>query len=451
MSKLIAPKQFYVETARLAVPVALQSLLSSCLGLADTMMVSRIGMVSAVGTAAQVDSINTLLSLGATSGTAIFLAQYIGAKDEDRVRKTFGLSVMLSAGTALLLFLLSAFFPREIIRFYAVDEHTRIYGVQYLQIVKYGFLPGSLAFGFSYAFRSGKNAALPLIVSMVKMLMNVVLNSLLIFGPGPFPALGVRGAAIATVISQWAAVFAYAFFAYRTHQQFIGSFSQMFCLQRKFVRNILNRIYTLILNEVFFGFGETLYIRAFSVLGLVAMDAYFVGSKIASVFFILTMGISSAATVIMGQALGEGNIPKAKQLCGWFFSFAGLLSLISAGAIILFAGPMVMLFGLKNSATVTLAVQVIRVLAVKIALRMFIVVAFSALRAGGDSKFLTFLDCGIMWLVGIPVTFFAVHGLGLTSVSLVLLLAQTEHLARFLLGAYRLKSGKWAVNLTKQN
>ena len=450
MSKLIAPKQFYVDTAKLAVPVALQSLLSSCLSLVDTMMVSRIGMVSAVGTAAQVDNINTLLALGATSGTAIFLAQYIGAGDQDRVKKTFGLSILLSAGTALLLFLLSALFPHEIIHFYAVDEHTRIYGVQYLQIVKYGFLPGSLAFAFSYAFRSSKNATFPLAVSIVKMLLNIVLNALLIFGPGPFPALGVRGAAIATVISQWTAVLAYVVFACRTHQQFIGTFAQMFRLEAKFVLNILNRIYTLILNEVFFGFGETLYIRAFSVLGLVAMDAYFVGSKIASVFFILTMGISSAATVIMGQALGEGDIPKAKQLCGWFFSFAGILSLISAGAIVIFAGPMVMLFGLQDRGTVVLAIQVIRVLAVKIALRMFIVVAFSALRAGGDSKFLTFLDCGVMWLVGIPVTFLAVHGLGLTSVSLVLLLAQSEHLARFLLGAYRLKSGKWAVNLTEK-
>ena len=451
MNKLIAPKQFYLDTARLAIPVALQNLMSSCLGLVDTMMVSRIGMVSAVGTAAQVDNINTLLALGATSGTAIFLAQYIGAGDQNRVKKTFGLSILLSAGTALLLFLLSALFPHEIIHFYAADEHTRIYGVQYLQIVKYGFLPGSMAFAFSYAFRSGKNATCPLVVSTAKMLLNIVLNSLLIFGLGPIPALGVRGAAIATVISQWSAVLAYVVYSYRTGQQFIGSFSQMFRLQKEFVVNILNRIYPLILNEVFFGVGETLYIRAFSVLGLVAMDAYFVGSKIASVFFILTMGISSAATVIMGQALGEGDIPKAKQLCGWFFSFAGLLSLISAGAIILFAGPMVMLFGLENGVTITLAIQVIRVLAVKIALRMFIVVAFSALRAGGDSKFQTFLDCGVMWLVGIPVTFFAVHGLELTSISLVLLLAQTEHLARFLLGVYRLKSGKWAVNLTKQN
>ena len=181
MNKLIAPKQFYLETAKLAIPVALQSLLSSCLGLVDTMMVSRIGMVSAVGTAAQVDSVNTLLALGVTSGTAIFLAQYIGARDTGRVRKTFGLSVLLSVGTALLLFLLSALFSHEIIHFYAADEHTRMYGIQYLQIVKYGFLPGSLAFAFSYAFRSGKNAALPLIVSIVKMLLNVLLNSLLIF------------------------------------------------------------------------------------------------------------------------------------------------------------------------------------------------------------------------------------------------------------------------------
>ena len=449
MINLIAPRHFYLEAAQIAVPVALQSLLSSCLGLVDTMMVSHIGMVSAVGTASQLDSINTLLSLGVTSGTAIFLAQYIGAGNTQKVRQTFGLSLMLSAGTALLLFLLAALFPGALMDFYTEDQHTAHYAVEYLSIVKYGFLPGSLANAFSYAFRSGKNTKIPLYVSSFKMLLNILLNGLLIFGPGPFPALGVRGAAIATVISQWCGILAYAALAIYTRQQFVGSLRQMFCMELFFVRVVLCRIYALVLNEVFFSFGETLYIKAFSTMGLAAMDAYFVGTKISGVFFIITFGVSSAATVIMGHALGRGDIEKAKELCGYFFSFAALLALLSAGAVTLFSRPMVALFGLQDPAVAELAVGIVRVLAVKIALRMFIVVAFSALRAGGDSKFLTFLDCGVMWLVGIPLTFLAVYVLHMESIAFVLLFAQLEHLARALLGAHRLRSGKWAVSLTE--
>ncbi len=449
--KYIANKHFYRETAMIAIPIALQSLLSSCLGLIDTMMVARINMVSAVGTATQIDSMNTLLALGATSGTAIFLAQYSGAGDSRNLKKTFGLSVLLSILSGLCFFAASALFAPEIIHFYTPDQFVGQHAVSYLEIIKYSFIPSGLAFAFSYAFRSGKNTKIPLYVSTLKMLLNVVLNYLLIFGKLGFPAMGVQGAAIATVISHWAGVAAYILVSVKTHQPFIGSIKEMFSLELSFIRRVLGRIYSLILNEVFFGFGETLYIKAFATLGPIAMDAYFVGNKISSVFYILIMGLSSAATIMLGNALGKGEIQKAKEQSGYFLGFAGILAVISVLSIILFAKPLVWMFGIENEAVVRLSTQVVQVFAIKIALRLFIVVSFSALRAGGDSKFLTFIDSGVMWLVGIPLTFLIVEVLGVTSIVYVLLFVQLEHLVRMLIGVNRLKSGKWAVNLTLQN
>ena len=372
------------------------------------MMVSKINMINAVGTATQVDSMNTLLTLGATSGTAIFLSQYLGAKDYEKVKKTFGFSIILSIIIGALFFVICSMFGSQIINFYTNDSSVATNGTYYLNIIKYSFIPSSLAFSYNYGFRSSKNTKIPLYISVFKMGLNVVLNYILIFGNFGLPNLGVQGAAIATVISQWVGLVAYIIVSIKTKQNFIGTLKEMFVLEIKFIKNILSRIYTLILNEVFFGFGETLYVKAFSVLGANSMVAYFVGNKISSVFYVLIMGISSASTIILGLSLGEGNTKKAKEESNYFLGFSLILAFISILFIVLFSKPMVSMFSLENDSIVNLSIQVVRVFSIKIALRLFIVIAFSALRAGGDSKFLSFIDSGIMWLVGIPLVFISV-------------------------------------------
>ena len=432
----------------IAIPVGLQYFLTSCLSVVDTMMVSHIGMVSAVGTASQIDSMNTLLSLGATSGTAIFLAQYYGAKDYKNVKRTFGFSVILSTLTSLLFFVMITFFSENIIGFYIDAPEIEMYAKEYLDILKFGFIPSSLTFAFSYGFRSAKNTKITLYVSTLKMALNIILNYLLIFGAFGFPQLGVAGAAIATVISQWVGIIIYTLAAFITKQEFIGK--GIFSLEFDFCKRIIKRIYPLIANEIFFGFGETLFVKAYATLGIVAMDAYFVGNKIGSVFYIVIMGVSTASTIILGNTLGEGKIERAKKESNYIVGLAGILAVVSAVLIFVFAKPMVMLFGLQDPEVFTLAVQVVGVFAVRIALRLFIVVAFSALRAGGDSRFLAFLDSGIMWLVGVPLAFSVIHILGVTSITLALLIVQLEFLVRAVIGIKRLNSGKWAINLTNE-
>ncbi len=450
LKKLIGPRSFYLKSANIAIPIAIQFMLSACMSIVDTMMVSRIGMVSAVGTSAQIDSMSMLMALGGTSGAAIFLAQFAGAKDEKNLKRTFGLSIILAVICSMLFVLLCTFFSTNMLKFYMDNPDVIEYGNQYLSILKFGFVGSAINMAFAYAYRTNNNARLTLYVGIVAMATNVTLNYLLIFGNFGFPQLGVKGAALATILGHWTSVSLYLIYSIKTKPPFIGSFKQMFLsFELPFVVTILKRIWPLIFNELLFGFGGTLFIKAFGTLGIEAMDAYYVGNKISEIFYFIIMGVSNATLIILGNSLGEGNIEKAKKESVYFLTMAGVLGLIMGTIVLLFAKPMVMLFGVQSEYVFASAVGIVRIFSIRIALRLFIVIAFSSLRAGGDSKFLTFLDSGLVWLVGLPAVFIVVQVMGVTNIALAFLLIQIEHVVRAVIGLWRLKSGKWAVDLTK--
>ena len=449
MKKYFAPFSFYKKAGSIAIPLAFQSILSSCMGIVDSLMVSWIGMVSAVGTAAQLDTLAATVSFGAVSGTGIFCAQFFGAKDYKNLKRTFGMSLILSSLIGLFFFLISSFFGAQIIKFYLNDSNVIKYGGMYLNILKYSFIPGTLSFAFSYVYRSIHNTKVPLFISLVAMFTNVSLNYILIFGKFGFPKLGVEGAAYATVIAQCLGLIIHIIFAIKTNQPFMGSLKELFSFDTKFVKVVMKRISPLIFNELMFGFGNTLFIKAFGSLGTKSMEAYYVGNKISEIFFFVVMGVSNATAVMVGNTLGSGDIEKAKQDGNYFIGMAGVLAIISTMLIVVFASPMVSVFGLQDPNVYLNAVTIVRVFSVKISIRLFIVIVFASLRAGGDSKTLTFLDSGIMWLVGLPLAFFAVNVLRIQEIWLVFLFIQLEQIIRVSLGLIRYKSGKWAVNLTK--
>lgn len=446
--RYFGPKEFYKRAGRIAVPLAMQQLLGSCMGIVDSLMVSWIGQVTAVGTAAQIDVLCSNVAYGAIGGTGIFAAQFYGANDERNLKRTFGLSLVLALCNGLFWMLLALLFGTFILQFYIQDSTVIESGMFYLQIAMFSYLPSSLTFAFSYIYRSIHKTFIPLLIGIIAMITNCTMNYLLIFGIGPFPELGVQGAAYGTVIAQSLAFFIHIIYAYKTKQPFVGTLKEMFAFDKAFVSQIMRRISPLIGNELLFGFGTTLFVKAFGSLGSSSMEAYYVGQKISDVFFFVVMGISNATAAIVGNTLGSGDIKKAKQQGDYFVGMACILAILSVVLITTFAGPLVAIFGLKDPLVIALAISIVQVFSIRVSLRLFIVIIFSSLRAGGDGKMLSFLDSGIMWLVGLPLAFLLVNYFGFTNIALVFLIVQLEQVVRVFIGMKRYRSGKWAVNLT---
>ena len=446
--KYFGPWSFNKHVLLVAIPFALQQLLVSCMGIIDSIMVAWIGEVSAVGTAAQIETLCSSVAFGAISGTGIYAAQYYGARKRLSLQRTFGLSIILAIVNGLVWLAIAQLGGQTIMNFYLSDPAVIESGWAYLKVVCFSYVFNSIAFCFSYLFRCMQKPKVPLVIGIIAMITNCCFNYVLIFGVGPFPELGVVGAAVGTVIAQVVSVICYVVYSINTHQPFIGSFQEMFGLTIDFCKPIFRRIYPLIFNELMFGLGTTLFVKAFGALGTQSMDAYYVGAKIYDLFNAAVVGVSSATAAILGSALGANQIDHAMKEADYFIGLASMMAIGTTIFIMVTSPLLVGCFGLQDPLVHSLAVSIVMVFAIKIALRLFIVIVFSALRAGGDAKVLTVLDSGIMWCVGLPSAFIAVW-CGLTNIALVFLVTQIEQVVRVFVGMHRFNSKKWVVNLTQ--
>ena len=444
----LGTREFYKKLMLISLPLALQQLLSSAMGIVDTMLVARINQVTAVGTAAQIDTMAITVAFGAASGAAIFMTQFYGAKDTSRLRKSFGLGLLMSAGIALMFALTAFFFSGPLLRIYINDAQVLSSASDYLSVALFGYIPTILMMTFSFAYRSVHKTHIPLLIGTTAMVLKIALSYIFIFGMFGFPIMGVRGAALGTVIAQTLGLCTYILYSSRSKQLFMGKLKEMFGFTRNFIEVILRRSSPLIFNETLFAIGSTMYIIIFGHLGSQAMESYYVAVQIGNLFFFLIQGISTANAAILGAELGSGDLKRAKQTGNIFISVAVIFSLILSISVLLTADPLVALFGLQDPMVVHQAVLIVRVFAVRLSLRLFNVIIFASLRAGGDSKFLAFLDSGILWLVGLPIAFILVSVLHIQNIALVFLLVQVEQLVRVVIGLKRYFAGNWIRNLT---
>lgn len=440
----IGDKEFYLKTFRVTFPLAMTMLLTSCMSIIDSIMVSSIGMVTAVGNATQIITLSNGITWGITSGIAIFAAQFYGAKQFDKMGKTLGLSIILSLINALIWISVSYLFPDQILLFYLDDFEVLEYSRRYLQIVVLAEIPLALNNSIGIMYRSEHNTKLTFIISLFGAIFNIFFNYLFIF----VLDIGVEGAALGTLIAQSLVFLIYVFYIIKDKPSFILGVEN-FKLPLSFVKPIFARIIPLIINETLFGFGMTLFVKAFGLLGTQSMDAYYVANQIFNLFLFLVHGYGSAVSILIGTRLGQGRIELAKQEAKYQLGLGAMLAVGLIIFIIIFKAPLLGLYNVQDMNTFIVCEGLLSVFAFKVFMRMFNFLMFSTLKAGGDAGILNFLDSGIMYLVGIPIAFISILVFKIDSIVLVLLLCQIEQVVRFILTYRRYRTGTWANDLTK--
>lgn len=446
-----APASFYKKIGRIALPIAGQQILNQGAGFVDTIMVSHVGGVGAVAVATQLDMLLGPVSFGINSGVNIYSSQFFGAKDWNSLKKCFGFQVMLNLLGALLFFLVAQFAGHGVLRFYASGDASLIgHGWQYLRIACFGYFFNALISAFSFMYRSIQQTQIPMTIGIGVNILNICLNYLLIFGKFGLPQMGIAGAALATVIANACGALAHIVYAVVTQQPFLGSFREMTARSGTFIKPIVKRMLPLIANEAIFGLGNTMYVKAYGLLSPDALSIYKIGNTVGSFFYVAVQGINSAVGLIVGEQLGRGDLAEAKRCVKYLFPVSAVLAACVALLISLLAQPLVSLFGLTDASIASGAVLMVRLFSVRIAARLFNVIFMSTIRAGGDSVFLMFLDCGIVWLVGVPLAFLSVYVFHVTSVSAMFAIIQCEQLVRMLIGYLRYRQGKWCRNLTAE-
>ena len=445
----LAPKAFYQKIAGIALPLAAQQILNQGAGFVDTIMVSHVGGVGAVAVATQLDNLLGTVGFGINSGINIYSAQFYGARDWKSLKKCFGFQLLMNLLNFVVFFSVAQLFGRNILHFYSSgDSAIADLAWQYLRITCCGYIFHVIISAFTFMYRAIHKTKVPMYIGFGINILNATLNFLLIFGHLGLPRMGVAGAALATVIANACGAVAHIIYAFATKQPFLGTFRELTDWDLTFLTPIIRRMIPLIANEAMFGLGNTMYVKAYGLLGGSALEIYKIGNTVGSFFYIAVMGMNNAVGLLVGEQLGKKDLEGAKRTVRYLFPLSGLLAVLMATLIALFASPMVSLFGLTDPMVATASVTMVRLFAIRVAFRLFNVIFMSTLRAGGDSVFLMFLDCGVLWLVGVPLAFTGVYSLGIATIGGLFALLQLEQLVRLGIGFVRYKQGKWCRNLT---
>ncbi len=443
MSKYIGDKNYYKTLLTIALPLALTNLLQSCMSIVDTIMVSGIGMVTAVGNAGNIIQLTDGIGWGIMSGIAVYAAQFFGANQKDNLARTFGLCLTLLMANCIFWVLMVFFFGESLLRFYLNDAEIIKYSLEYLRIDILSLIPAYIAYACSTMYRSMHNTRLPFVISIIASIINVIVNYYCLY----IIKIGVRGAAIGTLLSQNIACLIYIILIFKDKPDFFIP-NKLFDLHLGFIKPVLETTWPIIVNESFFGFGMSLFNKAYGLLGTRAMDAIYVANQVFNMFTFAIWGYGSAVSIMAGTKLGEGKIDEAIKESKWQLGSGFILGIIMSLIMIGFAGIYLKFFNISDVTTYNNARNILYVFALKLFIRMFTYMIFSTLKAGGDSKILNLYDSGFMYMIGLPLAFIGAY-CGISDIALLVLLVQIEQVIRLIFSLKRFNSYIWAKDLTK--
>ena len=441
-------KVLYRNLAVVAVPIALQSLIASSLNLIDNLMVGALGEaeLAAVGAGLQIYFISMILTIGFSAGCSTFAAQFWGAADLPNIRKTCGFAITVCVGIGVLFFTAGIFFPEYIMRIFSNIPKIIDLGSEY---VRYGapvFILLPLATVIEMTLRATQQTRLPLYISIASFSINTFMNWVLIFGHFGFPAMGVKGAAIATVTARLVEVLLCIFVLLIRKNILNGKIREFFGWSREMMKRISKNSIPTMANEGLWSLATTMYVAAYARVGITEYAAYQACESINRIFIMAAFSMGDAALILIGQKLGERRPEEAYSLSIVILRITAVMGVLMGGLMILLGDTMTGLFNFTEEGhrDAFLILVVYGVIMTANVLNGVIVVGI--LRSGGDTRFAMLMDTGTIWLIGVPMAFFATMVMH-WPVFIAVLMTSAEHVVKLMIGLKRVVSKKWLNNV----
>lgn len=449
-SKLKFDKAFYKRLFTVAVPIALHGVITSSLTLLDNLMVNQLGEteLAAVGLATQGFNLEWLVIFGFCSGCATFYTQFWGVQDVKNIKKVIGIALMTCFGVGLIFFTAGFFFPVQVLNLFTDSAEVAVLGSEYLKTASVNFLLIGLTQPIMYAMLSTEQTKIPLYVSMASFFVDLGFNYLLIFGKFGFPQLGLRGAAIATVMSRTLEFIIAVFLLLGKKNILSGKIKEFFSFTKEFaVRVYKNAVFTC-MHETLWSLAMTVQNAAYGHMGVSAFAAMQATATVMDLFQFAGYSIGDASLIFVGECLGRNEVKEAKETSKKLLQACLIFGCFLSAILILLRNPILSLFKLSDLGFFY-ARRLILVRCLYLPVYLLVVLMVSGvLRAGGDTRFAAIAELSCMWLWLVPAAFF--FGLYLKlPVYLVLLIAQAEEFVKITITLLRYKSGKWLKNMIK--
>lgn len=455
-NKFIGDRYFYRRVLFLAVPLIIQNAITSFVSFLDNIMVGQIGteQMSGVAIVNQLMFVFNICIFGGVSGAGIFGTQFYGKGDYEGQKYAFRFklySCMCIAAAALLLF---GTCNTQLISLYLNDSGSvgditlaLKYGEEYLYIMILGLIPFALNQSYVNTIRETGRTFVPMLASVVAVFTNLILDYILIFGFGVIPALGVQGAAIATVAARFieCGIVVIWTHTHKNYNPYIVGAYKSFVIPRKVLKDIFIKGTPLMANEMLWATGMTVIVQCYAVRGLEVVAAQNISSTITNLFNIVYIQLGGCISIVVGQLLGAGKIKEAKDADNKMIFFSVFCCSCVAAVMAVVGRFFPSIYNTEDSIK-ELARTFITISALAMPLCSFSHCTYFTLRSGGKTIVTFLFDSVYTWVLIIPLAYLLARHT-LLPITTVFFLIQFSELIKVILGFFMVKSDVWLQNI----
>ncbi|SOB98545.1 MATE family efflux transporter [Pseudobutyrivibrio ruminis] len=449
--KYIGDKAFYRRYIFLATPMIIQNAITNFVSFLDNIMVGQLGQeaISAVATVNQLNFVFSLAVFGAASAGSIYGAQYFGKGDHKGHMYTFRFKLYTTLLVTILGILMFKVWGSQLISLFLTEsegaspELALSLGLKYLSIILVGLIPFAVNQAYATNIKETGQTVVPMVAGMVAVATNAILDYCLIFGFGPFPQLGVEGAAIATVIARYieAAIVIIWAHTHADKNKYLAGAYLGFGIPRKIFNQILIKGAPLMLNEVLWAAGVSAVTQSYSIRGMNVLTALSISNTVGNLFNIVFIQLGACISIIVGQYLGAGELEEAKDADNKMIAFSVFCCTIMAVIMFAFGGLFPHIYNVTPEIR-ALATKFIAVAALWMPFCSFSHCSYFTLRSGGKTLVTFLFDSVFTWVVMAPLAFVLAHFTGLGIVSVYFFVQGTE-IIKNIMGYFMVKSDVW--------
>lgn len=443
-------KAFYKTVFALVVPMALQNLINVGVTATDVIMLGKVGekVLSGSSLAGQVQYIMVLFLFGLTSGATVLTAQYWGKGDTKTIEKILAMGIRAAVTVTVIFTIAALTVPELLMKIFTSDPLVIAEGVKYLRIVAFSYVLMGITQVYLYIMRSVERVVVATVVYLASLICNVILNAIFIFGLLGCPEMGIRGAALATLISRILELLLVFGYAKTMNRDILFRITYFLHLDQVLVKDFFKYAIPVVLNEVMWGMGTAANTAVLGHMGSAAVAANSVAQVARQLATVVSFGLSSATAIYLGKTIGEKKLEHAKAYAKRFLILSVIMGAVG-GALILAASPIA-----AQALALTLAAK--KYLQFMFFVMSYFVVAqafnttmvVGTFRSGGDTKFGLIMDMSTMW--GCSILFGALAAFVFhASVPIVYVILMSDELIKIPITLWRYRSYKWLKDVTR--
>ena len=434
------------EIVRLALPIALQQFMTALVGACDAIMLGKLSQdaMSAVSLATQVTFVFNLFMFAFMAGENMFVAQYYGKGDYTGISQVFSLVTKICGCIAVVFLAGALFFPEQLMRILTNEETLIVLGSEYLRVIGISYVFSGIAQTFLAIMKNCGAVNMSTLINGVMVILNIVLNAVFIFGLSGFPKMGIKGAALATVLA--------------TVVQFLWSVGYVLCriravkfslrsCEKKLFGRFWQKAVPLLINNLAWGIGFSMYSVIMGHLGTDAVAANGIANISKNLVVCFCLGLGNAGSIIVGNRLGADRLQEAKEAGGTLTRTAIIAGVVSGLVLIALSPFITKMVDLTPTARGYLQ-KMLLICSYYIAEKSVNCMTIGGIfAAGGDSKFGMLCDSVTLWCITVPLGCICAFILKLP-VMVVYFVLNLDEIIKLPVVYKHYKKYKWIKNLT---